>query len=110
MTKLRMAHASTHGARKPPVPKPNVTLLEVMQYHQGIDKGILDNNSTLGHILKLRKICCMVRTELFLAPSYVFLVQADCVRHPWWRTETKLAIDFTYFFSPFFYAFCFSPT
>ena len=30
------------------------------------------------------------------------LVQAACVRHPWWQTEAKLAIVFTYcfFFSP----------
>ena len=25
------------------------------------------------------------------------LVQAACVRHPWWRTEAKLAIVFIYF-------------
>ena len=33
------------------------------------------------------------------------------MRHPWWRTEAKLAIVFTHFFFVFFfYAFCFSPT
>ena len=44
------------------------------------------------------------------------LVQATCVRHPWWRMEAKRAIVFTYFFSfssffllLSFYA-CFSPT
>ena len=29
---------------------------------------------------------------------FSFFVQAACVRHPWWRTEAKLAIVFTYFF------------
>ena len=27
------------------------------------------------------------------------LVQAACVRHPWWRMEAKLALVFTYFLS-----------
>ena len=45
----------------------------------------------------------------------LILVQAACLRHPWWRMEAKLAIVFTYFFFFFsffssFYAFCFSPT
>ena len=26
------------------------------------------------------------------------LVQAACMRHPWWRTQAKLAIAFTYLF------------
>ena len=28
---------------------------------------------------------------------YFLLVQAACVRHPWWRSEVKLAIIFTYY-------------
>ena len=28
------------------------------------------------------------------------LVQSACVRHPWWRTEAKLAIVFTYYYRP----------
>ena len=31
------------------------------------------------------------------------LVQATCVRHPWWRTEANRAIVFTYFFFVFFF-------
>ena len=45
--------------------------------------------------------------------SLTFLVQVACMRHQWWRTEAKLAIIFTRFFSFFllsFYIFCFSPT
>ena len=33
------------------------------------------------------------------------LVQAACVRHPWWQTEAKLAIVFTYFcHTPYFFS------
>ena len=50
----------------------------------------------------------------FSRPLKVFLVQAACVRHPWWRTKVKLAIVFTYFFISFFilffYVFRFSST
>ena len=34
--------------------------------------------------------------------SLTFLVQVACMRHQWWRTEAKLAIIFTRFFSSFF--------
>ena len=38
-----------------------------------------------------------------------FWVQTACVRHPWWRTESKLGIVFTYFFLFFFFLFFSSP-
>ena len=37
--------------------------------------------------------------KLAIVFTYFFLlVQAACLRHPWWWKEAKLAIVFTYFF------------
>ena len=35
MAKLRMAHASTHGARKPPGPKPKRNVRVIKNTHRG---------------------------------------------------------------------------
>ena len=72
---------------------------------------VLSKQSLVGIVLMFPLFFITSNSFAFYIIIYnsFILVQTACVCHPWWRTEAKLAIVSTYFFSSF-YAFYFSPT
>ena len=75
----------------------------------GILLSLAISRSCLLRLLVRGRVHASFSNELG-GPKKSQLVQASCVRHPWWWTEAKLAIVFTYFFLFFFFFFLFLST